>query len=548
MREPKRADAPSPVPWALLAVAAAVVFVAFLRLRVADIPLERDEGEYAYAGQLILEGVPPYAVAYNMKFPGTYYAYAAMLALFGRTPWGIHFGLLLVNAATIGLVFLVGRKLIGEFAGAVAAIGYALLSVDRWVLGIFAHATHFAVVAAMAGLYLLLVAVEDGRRWKFVASGALFGLSVLMKQHAIFFLPLAAVLAVPEGGGGLGARVRAAWGRVVLIAAGSMVPPLLVFAVLAAQGVLGRFWFWTFRYASAYVTEIPIASALSSLKEGFLYASTANLAFWILAAGGLIALWIGGAARSVKVALTGLLAASFLAICPGFYFRAHYFILMLPAVALLGGFAVESLRGALGRAMPRGVASGAAVALFAVVAGWSVFAESAVLFTMSPRALSREIDGSSPFIEAVEIAKYVREHTQAGDTIAVLGSEPEIYFYADRKAATGHIYTYALMEPQPYAKTMQAEMIAEIESAHPKYLVYSWIRDSWLPQPGSDQGIMQWGRRYVRECYEPVGVADIVSENETRMVWDGDVRGYVAASENLVYTFRRKSDTPCVAK
>src|SRR5262249_20001496 len=60
--------------WATLAtVAAALLLVALVRLRLADVPLERDEGEYAYAGQLILHGIPPYQQAYNMKFPGTYY-------------------------------------------------------------------------------------------------------------------------------------------------------------------------------------------------------------------------------------------------------------------------------------------------------------------------------------------------------------------------------------------------------------------------------------------------------------------------------------------
>ena len=58
MRDRKRAQPASSAPWAPLAVLAALVFVAYVRLRVADVPLERDEGEYAYAGQLILQGVP----------------------------------------------------------------------------------------------------------------------------------------------------------------------------------------------------------------------------------------------------------------------------------------------------------------------------------------------------------------------------------------------------------------------------------------------------------------------------------------------------------
>ncbi len=44
--------------WAL----ATIVFtlVVAIRIRLLGIPLERDEGEYAYAGQLILQGIPPY--------------------------------------------------------------------------------------------------------------------------------------------------------------------------------------------------------------------------------------------------------------------------------------------------------------------------------------------------------------------------------------------------------------------------------------------------------------------------------------------------------
>src|SRR5678816_1165849 len=95
---------------ALVAVAGIVLASAAVRLRVATVPLERDEGEYAYAGQLILQGIPPYQLAYNMKFPGTYYAYSLILAVFGQTPWGIHVGLMIVNAVTIVLVFAIGRK------------------------------------------------------------------------------------------------------------------------------------------------------------------------------------------------------------------------------------------------------------------------------------------------------------------------------------------------------------------------------------------------------------------------------------------------------
>src|SRR5437762_8992383 len=93
-------------------VALSVLLVLAVRVRLRQMPLERDEGEYAFVGQLVLQGVPPYKEAYNMKLPGTYAVYAVLMAVFGQMPSGIHFGLMLVNAACVMMVFLLGRKLL----------------------------------------------------------------------------------------------------------------------------------------------------------------------------------------------------------------------------------------------------------------------------------------------------------------------------------------------------------------------------------------------------------------------------------------------------
>src|SRR5229473_5746038 len=98
--------------WVAIALLLAVVLLfAGIRWRLRTMPLERDEGEYAYAGQLILQGIPPYQISYNMKLPGTYLAYAAILRAFGETCTGIHVGLILVNGCATLLVFWLGRRL-----------------------------------------------------------------------------------------------------------------------------------------------------------------------------------------------------------------------------------------------------------------------------------------------------------------------------------------------------------------------------------------------------------------------------------------------------
>jgi Gpi18-like mannosyltransferase len=545
MRDRTGAQPASSPPWAFIAVLIAILFVAYVRIRLADVPLERDEGEYAYAGQLILQGIPPYELAYNMKFPGTYYAYAVILALFGQTPWGIHIGLMIVNAATIVLVFAIGRRLFGELAGAVAAVSFAIFSIDVEVLGVFAHATHFVTLAAMAGLLLLLRAIESERIASYFWSGMLLGLSVLMKQHAIFYLPFAAAFVFWIERGKEAGDSRAWAKKIGAMGLGIALPPALIVIVLAAQGVLGRFWFWTFRYASEYVFESPLSKALPRLATSFMSISRNNVALWALAGIGLLLLWTTRWEPRARIVGTGLLTASFLVMCPGFWFREHYYIPTLAAAALLCGVAVVSLRRILETRLSPRAASALSVAVFGAAIAVYVTGERDYLFATTPRDLSRNIYSQNPFIEAVEIGKYIRDRTDGNDRIAVVGSEPEIYFYADRKSATGYIYTYALMEPQPFAKTMQAEMIREIESAHPRYLVFVWVQRSWLPREDSDQGIVSWGKAYVHACYDPVGVADIFSKAKTNMVWDDDVLRYQALTSDLVYTFRRKSDAPC---
>src|SRR5438046_6347525 len=130
--------------WIFLALS--IGTVSFIRIRLLAIPLELDEGEYAYAGQMMLQGIPPYKLAYNMKFPGTYAAYAVIMSIFGQTTGAIHLGLLLVNAATIVLIFLLGRRLMNPTAGIAAAMSYAILSMSPSVLGLAAYATNFVVL------------------------------------------------------------------------------------------------------------------------------------------------------------------------------------------------------------------------------------------------------------------------------------------------------------------------------------------------------------------------------------------------------------------
>lgn len=241
-------------PWAALLAVLAVT--AAIRIRLLDIPLDRDEGEYAYIGQLLLEGVPPFASAYTMKMPGIHAVYAVMLSLLGRTPAAIHAGLLLANAAATVLLFLVARRLFDRATGAAAAALFAALALSPQVFGLAAYAEAFVLVPVLGGFLLLLRGLESGRSTTLTLAGVLMGLGFLLKQSAAPFALFGIVAAIvdarsrrPVSGRGLLARLAAP-------AAGVMLPFAAVCAALGVAGTLDAFWFWTFRYASTYALSL----------------------------------------------------------------------------------------------------------------------------------------------------------------------------------------------------------------------------------------------------------------------------------------------------
>ena len=172
--------------WGILIVV--VLFIALIRIRLLPIPLERDEGEFAYMGQLILQGIPPYLISYNMKLPGIYAAYAGMMSIFGESVEGIHLGFLVINAATIIMVFLLTRHLYDSYTGIIASASFAILSVSPSVLGTSAHATHFVLFPALGGIFLMLKATDSGKLKQLFWSGMLLGMSFMMKQPGVFFI------------------------------------------------------------------------------------------------------------------------------------------------------------------------------------------------------------------------------------------------------------------------------------------------------------------------------------------------------------------------
>jgi len=521
----------------LIALAAVLVAIALIRLRLLGVPFERDEGEYAYVGNLILNGGLPYRDAYNMKLPGVYGMYALIIAVFGSSPAGVHAGFALVSLATIALLYSAVRRLFTPMVGLTGATAYALLSVSGPLLGQAAHATHFVNLFVVSGLWALSQwDVRSSFRWT-AAAGLLFGLAILMKQHAIFQGAAGGVMAA-HCAWAAGRRDRKSLGVTTAVyLTAVLIPYATVVLVAAVSGSFDRFWFWTVTYATSYAsadTPVGVAWALFRLTFGRTFVEYPLV--WMLAGAGLVAVWVARFDVRQRLLATAFAAGSVAAILPGLNFREHYFVLLLPAASLLAAIALECLARALasaaGRTLP--FVAMAAFGIVAIINGRWYYLDA------SPDEISRRLYPGNPFVEAREVAARIAADTNPSDTVAVLGSEPELFVYSGRRSATGYMYVYPLVEPQPANLRMQREMIAEIEAASPRCLVYCSVPASWAASPGAPTDILQWFNRYAPARYDVVGIVEVGSAGTLPgYYWDAAAVRH-APGPNSLWVLRRK--------
>jgi hypothetical protein len=529
-----------PALWLLLIL----IFVVMVRSRLLAMPLERDEGEYAYAGQLILEGEPPYKLVYNMKMPGIYATYALIMGVFGQSASGIHLGFMLVNLGAIVLVYFIGLRFFDR-AGAIAASGiYALLSLSPRVQGLNAHATHFVVCAALGGILALLRGQASGRLAAFFWSGLLFGVAFLMKQpggaFAVFGFSVLLWSAWRQQP--LDWRTHA-W-RLAVYSFGVILPLVLTCLVLWRVGVWGKFWFWTVVYARVHATAVSWSDGMPVLID---YIKNVHWdgAFWALALVGMVVALIDKRQKAERFFFLSFLFLSAAAVCPSWHFSGHYFVLMLPVAALLGAKAV-TVAAAWAASRPQALVRRAPWIFLGLVWFGVAWSHRDIFFEWGPEEAAQRLYPDNDFYVYPVIADYLRAHSPPSATFAVLGSEPELLFYAHRRSVTGYIYMYDLVEPHAFRERMEKEMIAEVEKGHPDFIICVNMLFSWNPFPPENMQVIQkWMTQYTASQYDPYGV---VTLPPSQYCFRPDCLKLVPPNRWFVTIFQRKQTAPNLPK
>jgi len=508
-----------------VAISLAGVFALALALRypVADFPLVRDEGEYAYIAQRWLAGEVPYQGSFDQKPPGTFAAYALFIRVLGPSPAGIHWGAQLYSLGTLVVVFLLGRRLFAARVGAVAAALCVFMMADPQVAGNVANTETFMILPlGGTALTAWLTVDRASPRWAFV-TGILGAAALLCKQTAItsilFFL--------------LWIAWQSPRRRLLtpLLLAGLALPLLLVVGAFASAGAQREFYDCTVGYNLAYASRVPLGeypaafrAALARQLEPFWPVYLLAVAFALFALVGLAAPRRPRPSPGVFVLLW--LGSTFLSAATGGQFFPHYFVTTLPPLALLAAAQIAAVAGRLRRSWLRAatpaLAAGAIIAYGVSLSPW-------YYFTLGEAGKCRRLYGAqNPFAECVPLSEFVAATTHRDDAIFVAGSEPEIYYYARRKCAGYYIFIYPLLTPFPGVRERQAAALAELRQARPAVIVTALTLASLRLFPETPTDYLDGVDRLLDESYEVTAV----------LPFNGEVHGPLLTGEEAAHYYR----------
>ncbi len=491
-----------------------IIFTVLIRLPYLNVPLERDEGGYAYIAWRMEQGELPYKDVYDNKPPLIYFIYLLIFKIFGYSVKAIHSFLLLWVLAEVLLIYKFSQKIFQKNSIALlAAAIFAVITSEPGVFGGTANTEIFMLLPLIGSyVFLLLAEEEQNPRWLFLC-GALNGIAFMIKPVAFYnfagaVIYLSFVTFKKHDLNNLGKKY-------FYSVIGFIVIPILILVYFWWRDAARELIYWVFSYNLDYMSvggSIWSKEALSSFWRRFSFILTGDILFWAFGLYAFVLLL----RKNVEVAvlLMTWLVMSFFGVASGKRFFPHYFIQILPPLAVGAAWGIWYF---VSRQMKviknKGIRNSLIYCLAAGVIILPLKANYKYLFIYTPDQISERIYNENPFVAARQIASYLAAQTLPADTIAILGSEPEILYYAQRKSATKYIYFHHVLWRKTLAEVLQKqkEVIIEIENNNPQYLIAVNIDTSVGKKEDTPDYLFNKMRQVIKDEYSLAGFVSINS-------------------------------------
>jgi 4-amino-4-deoxy-L-arabinose transferase-like glycosyltransferase len=479
----------------ILVVASLILITAAVRIPLLSVPLERDEGEYAYIAWRLGHNELPYRDWVDQKPPAIFWVYRAALALPVEPIRAVHLAALLFSAVSSCALFFLALRFMNRFWAFVAAALFALLSADPFAQGTAANTEVFMLLPLiLSQIAFVKAAGNPSNILPMLVCGALMGVAIAFKQVAavnwFLLIALYPVFATSEK----------RWRSAVAFAIWSLG------GLLAIAGIIGLY-FWTrhglselidnvFTHNLEYIGAMTWSDRLQFCSETVARLARTEMPVWIFSAAGLIALIVAGKGKWFAF-LTGWLITSMIGVGASGYFFPHYFQQLLPPLALIAVFGAQwlsELRPWRSSWIPRAL-FGLLLVVLPLKTLWPFW------FGYTPADTVKTIYPGNFFAEMPEFAARIAQVTSSEQRVFVFGAEPELLFYAQRVSATRYIFLFPLYGPYRNAREKQIAAADEIQRIAPAAAVY--VPNDLFFNPGSDQYFTDWSLSYLQQNFQP---------------------------------------------
>jgi len=384
------------------------------------------EAMYSVVANEIVDGGRPYIDAVERKPPLLFWTYAAVFKVAGKFNWkALHIvALVWTLCAMVGL-YVIGRELFDRNTGLIAALFYSVfqpwwtwknLTFDAEML------MNLPIIWAWA---ISFHRRSSPLRPELFAAGTLLGAAFLFKQPAaIAAVPLGIYLLLPSYRASRSLTPTNSIIQATMLTVGFFAALGLVAIVLWKQGILRDAFYWTI--ADHDVPHVFWQKGIANTLT-FLGACLPLVIGAIMAWRDKGEIWAGRVAE--RIALFGLLAASAIGAAAGARFYPHYYVQLVPPLALLAApyyarLWSRTMQPSCWLLRPR------------VTYAW--LALTVIAFSIKHWTGLAQRRGSS------EAGRYLFTHSRPDDRIFVWGQTPEIYLDAHRRPASRYITTFPL--------------------------------------------------------------------------------------------------------
>jgi 4-amino-4-deoxy-L-arabinose transferase-like glycosyltransferase len=322
-------------------------------------------------------------------------------------------------------LYVIGRELFGRNTGLIAALFYGVFQ-PWWMWKNLSFDGEMLMNLPIIWAWAIALGRSSSRlRPELFAAGALLGVAFLLKQPAaIAAVPLGIYLLLPSYRASRRLTAADSIIQATVFTVGFFAVLGLVTIILWKQGILHEAFYWTIAdhdvlhvfWHKGIVNTLTFVAACLPLVIGA-----------ILACRDKDEIWAGKTAE--RTALFGLLIASGIGAAAGARFYPHYYVQLVPPLALLAAPYYARL-------WSRTIRPPHWLLRPAVTYAWlglTVIAFSIEHWT-----------GLAPRRVPSEAGRYLSTHSSPDDRIFVWGQTPEIYLHARRRPACRYITTFPL--------------------------------------------------------------------------------------------------------